>query len=993
MRQHLRATLLLAVAAALATRLAAQVPPNEHWMTLQTAHFRVHYPRGLDELGRRAAVRAERAWSGLAQGLVAPPRGRVDLVVSDNVDASNGYATPLPTNRVVVFAHPPVDEPLLSFYDDWMQLVISHELTHIFHLDYGRGPFRALREVLGRSPIAFPNLFTPGWTKEGLAVYEESRLTRAGRLRGSLHEMEIRTAVLEDRFFSIDRASGSPARWPGPYTQYTYGSEFMRWLGERYGDDRVREFVRVTGRRLVPYRLDAAARTAFGVTLATAWGQWHGELQVRYTALADSLRREGVTEPEVLTREGYYASFPRFSPDGSSIAYAAATGREEPQTRIVDAAGHGRKLAARTTLAPVAWLPDGAGLVTSQIDLRDPYHELSDLYRVGRDGDVDRLTGGSRIEEPDVRADGRIVAIRGGGGTTVPVLVDARTGAAREMVGASLDVQWAAPRWSPDGSRIAVSRWRRGGFYDVVVIDTLGAVVRELTHDRAVDAVPAWSPDGRYVLFSSDRDGIPNLYAYDLAADRLLRVTRVPTGAFEPDVSRDGRWIAFSLYHADGYHVARIPFDPSTWTPAPPVRPEVRDSAATVAEEPAPAAAPRPYSPWRSLAPASWSPIVYADTVLGWGLGAATGGDDEVGRHAYGVYALARPGSGRTDWSAAYLFSGLANPLLGVSAYQDWSVLYDAGTIQAPDGSRVPTALLEREREASASLTFRRPRYRSYAWLSAGASVRALEREWNDPAAPGAPSLTLHHVPADLGAVATAGYTRARSQAFSISPEQGFLAAVSAQGRRFRQPFADDARPTGYLRLIGRTQAYQPVDLGGFARHVLALRAVAGADVGSRSPGLKVGGAGGASLAGPLGSSLGLGESLQFPVRGYASGAQRGDRAFSASAEYRFPLALVERGYRLLPTYLDRLWGAAFTDAGAAWCVAACDPAQARRESAARPLVSMGAELGADVDLFYGGALTLRAGAAFPLSTVERLDAAGRQRPGPVVYVRLGRSF
>src|SRR5206468_975347 len=126
------------------------------------------------------------------------------------------------------------------------------------------------------------------------------------------------------------------------------------------------------------------------------------------------------------------------------------------------------------------------------------------------------------------------------------------------------------------------------------------------------------------------------------------------------------------------------------------------------------------------------------------------------------------------------------NPVVGLSAYQDWSVLYDAGTIEAPGGTVVPTALLEREREASASLTFRRPRYRSYAWFSAGASVRGVEREWDDPAAPGAQALTLHRVPADVGAAATVGYSRVRSFAFSISPERGYLAAFSAQGRRYR---------------------------------------------------------------------------------------------------------------------------------------------------------------------------------------------------------------
>jgi len=437
--------------------------------------------------------------------------------------------------------------------------------------------------------------------------------------------------------------------------------------------------------------------------------------------------------------------------------------------------------------------------------------------------------------------------------------------------------------------------------------------------------------------------------------------------------------------------VARVPFDPTAWTPAPEVRAEVRDSAAMPATG-TQAEAPRRYSPLRSLLPPAWSPVGYSDATLGLAVGAATGSEDIVGRHAYGVSAAVWAKSGRADVGAGYVFSGLVNPVLGLSAVQDWGVLLESGTYSS-GGTTIESALLEREREASATVTFRRPRYRSYAWLSGGASVRSLVREWDDPAAAGVSGIHLRDVPTDLGAVASTGYSRVREFAFSISPEQGFLAALSAQGRRYASPFEGETDPTGYLRLIGRTQAYHAMELGGFARHVLALRAAAGGDVGSRSPGMKVGGTGGVSVAGPLGTSLGLGDAVTFPVRGYASGSERGDRAFSATGEYRFPIALVERGYRLLPVYVDRLWGAAFADAGAAWCVAACDPALVRGETAARPLVSLGAELGTDLLFFYAGPLTIRGGFAVPLSTVAATDGGGRARPSPSGYVRFGRSF
>ncbi|MBV9774608.1 MAG: PD40 domain-containing protein, partial [Gemmatimonadetes bacterium] len=515
--RFLRSALLLSAALLAAPRAHAQLPADARWRTLETPHFRVHFTEGLEPLARRAADRAERAHAQLSAALVRPPKGKVELVLTDNVDYSNGYATPLPTNRVVIYAHPPSDEPSLSFNDDWLQLVITHELTHIFHLDYAGGVWDDLRSVLGRSPVTFPETTSPPWLTEGLATYVESRLTRGGRVRGTIHEMELRTAVLEDAFFSIDRASGDPVLWPEGSARYVYGSLFVNHLAERYGPEKVSEFVRIVGGSLVPYLFDEAARRAFGISFTRAWGEWEDSLRARYRPLADSLRAAGFPEPEELTRRGRYALFPRFAPDGAALAYSASTGREETATRLLTPGGAARDLFPRTSTGPAAWLRDGRSLVYAQLDYRDPYRIFSDLYRADLGGRRARLTRGARIAEPDPSPDGRsVVAVQDVGGTNVLVRVDLATGAVRRLTQPSYDEQWSLPRWAPTGDRIAVARWRAGGYFDVVVLDPEGRVLRELTHDRAVDNEPAWSPDGRYVVFSSDRTGITDLYAYDL---------------------------------------------------------------------------------------------------------------------------------------------------------------------------------------------------------------------------------------------------------------------------------------------------------------------------------------------------------------------------------------------------------------------------------------------------------------------------------------------
>lgn len=980
------ATALVAAAALAPAPARAQLDSPARWRELDTPHFRVYFTPGLEPLARRAGVRAEEAYAEITRVLVHPPTRRVNLVVTDNVDYSNGFTTVFPRNRIIIYAHPPVDDPELAYYDDWLDLVITHELTHTFHLDYARGLPLVPRAVFGRIPLSFPETTTPTWTKEGLAVYLESRLTHAGRIHGTMNEMELRTAVLDGTFFSIDRASGNPVSWPGGNTPYAYGSLFEEYLAERYGPERAGEFVRRYGGYVIPFLNDQAARKAYGVTFSRAWSEWRASVEARARAVADSVRRAGATEPRILTRGGWNAEFPRWSPDGRWIAYGAYTGRDQPQERLVDATGAERTLAPRTSLAPGAWTADGS-IVTSMLDLRRQYYAYSDLYRITPGGHRERLTHGARLMEPDVARDGRIVAVRSGGGTTVPVIAGRDGAEPRELVPASLDVQWAFPRWSPDGTRIAIDRWRAGGYHDVVIIDPAGRVVTQVTDDRAVDMAAAWSPDGRYLLFSSDRTGIANLYAWDGRDGRLMQVTNVVTGAFQPDVSPDGKWLAFQYYRGDGYHVALLPFDPASWRPAPPV--DARFAPQPDADPArAAAGAVHGYSPVRTGLPAYWQPAFYQSTVFGTAAGVATSGNDVVERHVYAATVETYLNSGKTEAGAGYLYRGLGNPVLGVSALQHWRVRTTA-VVAGGGGESIVNRLLERERSLSAVATFSRPRYRSYAWLSVGANAQDRHREWSSPAdsLPG-----FVDAPPQVGAIATAGITTTRAYQFSISPEDGVLAAASVEGRRYTRARAGEDVLRGYTRVDGRLDAFHGFPAWGFARHVMAVRAVGGADFGSLTPYFSVGGVSGDGVAFPLGSGFSLGESPDLFVRGYPDGAQFGDRAAAATAEWRFPVALVERGYKLVPVFLNQLWGTAFTDAGTAWCVQGCDPSVAAVFRKPDPLVSVGAELGANVFLGFNVGFQLRGGVAVPLRAANDLSGA-RVRPSPRFYFTLGQSF
>ncbi len=100
------------------TTLTAQVDPSGSWRTWHTEHFRIH----LTPHAVQAARGAERAYGLLATEL-KPPRGTIDLILSDATDISNAFAVVEPSNRLVVYITPAANGEPIGRYDIWLRLV------------------------------------------------------------------------------------------------------------------------------------------------------------------------------------------------------------------------------------------------------------------------------------------------------------------------------------------------------------------------------------------------------------------------------------------------------------------------------------------------------------------------------------------------------------------------------------------------------------------------------------------------------------------------------------------------------------------------------------------------------------------------------------------------------------------------------------------------------------------------------------------------------
>ncbi|MHC4259964.1 MAG: DUF5050 domain-containing protein, partial [Planctomycetota bacterium] len=113
----------------------------------------------------------------------------------------------------------------------------------------------------------------------------------------------------------------------------------------------------------------------------------------------------------------------------------------------------------------------------------------------------------------------------------------------------------SAISWSPDGKKIAFTS-NRDGNYEVYVMNPDGSKQKNLTNNSAADFGSLWSPDGKKIAFNSKRDGNREIYVMNADGSEQTRLTNSPISAFGPSWSPDGKKIAFVSHHGSKNGVA-----------------------------------------------------------------------------------------------------------------------------------------------------------------------------------------------------------------------------------------------------------------------------------------------------------------------------------------------------------------------------------------------------------------------------------------------------
>ena len=287
------------------------------------------------------------------------------------------------------------------------------------------------------------------------------------------------------------------------------------------------------------------------------------------TASTDGSRFDVVTEFAPTT----YYLFPRWSPDGRWIAFQQGDSIRFDVFVVPAAGGTPRRLTRdNNMMSGFAWLPDSTGIVySSSRGGTMPYLPTLGLWQVTlRDGNVRQVTSGEMsYVSPDISKNGAILVGRMKLQSDIwkfPV-----DGLPAENVRRGVRVtrqtgQVLTPTAGPDDKEVAFLS-DSGGHANLWVANTESGALRQITHERDPNVamgVPVWSPDGHAIAFVSSRGNQGLTFGVWLVDSDGSNLRNVANPGLGPAWSPDGRWVYYSTRGAaatTGVVLRKVPVD------------------------------------------------------------------------------------------------------------------------------------------------------------------------------------------------------------------------------------------------------------------------------------------------------------------------------------------------------------------------------------------------------------------------------------------------
>lgn len=866
--------------------LLLAVAPSPDWKTLHSDHFQIHHLPEYTDQAKRSVLIAEKIYQQMKHKFLWSPDDKIKMVITDEYDQANGSATPYPFNLVYLRLSPPDSAVSLDDYDDWLTVLIEHELTHIFHIDKARGKIRRLRKTFGRFILFFPNLLQPAWLIEGLATHIETH-PGIGRGQSSSFEMLMREEVRRG-LQSVNRVNLPPDGQPLS-RQYLYGVYFYQFLQDKYGEQVISALIENYSDNILPFAINSNSKQVMGKDISELWDEYAVYLKHRFDQQLQTLKQSGAGPGQRLYDNPMLATDLDVLADGALLYIEDDLESKAQLIRSKDSVK-----AALTELNTGSSFSVGSDnqIYISQIDFCDEYRLYYDLYRFDmKTEELTRLTECQRYKKIAVDKNTNNIA-------AVATVASVPRIDLLDKAGQIIKTLWTGQYgdvinqldWSEKRNKLLVTKKELNKAWNIFEFDIDNAGWSRLVSkdSQSMHAKYTLSEDG--FVYTNDETGVFNIYHYSFATGQSEVVTNTSSGAFSP-AQKSSDEFYYLNYSADGYQIFRQTMQPKKVAAI--KRPEkfnIRYQESML--DSLPDYTITEYTPWPDLKPHYWLPLFVIQD-QGSEFGFATSSNDSLNNHFYELNLSVGVDQEELIGSFYYRYANWLGIVLSKqnTIYSD-SVTADTNLIRATNQqqlilSKPFTSLYQQWRVSLGYIGYNdKDIYRA-------AGVSGFADAYDDLL-----GLSIF-------------YNNSRRFLKGNSPETGRnVLLVSESSDVFKSNFEGISTSLEWREFI---------KLG--SHNTLAFRYVRGsADITMRP--FKLGGLKSewddVTIFNPA-YSRDIFNKRNFALRGYSDNTQTGNNIEMMSVEWRFPIKHVEKGIMTPPVGIMKHSGRLFTEAGSSW--------------------------------------------------------------------------
>ncbi len=471
------------------------------WKIMYTEHFNIYYYGEMEFVAQIGAKYAEEMYEELKVRMNHIVSRRIPLIfynTSNDFQQTNTTPGLIPegVGGFFEFLKGRVVLPSNGSLQDFRH-VIRHELVHVFMTNK---VYRILKDH--RIPT---NKLPPLWFVEGLAEFYSTQWDAQA-------EMLMRDAVINNYFVNLENIYAIY----GTFLMYKEGQSFLEFAAEKYGEPKIGLLI---DNFWMYSNFDEVMETTFKQSFEQINAEWSYWLRKKYYPLLETSYPTEFGSLKV-TEEGFNFSPVYYKVKNRNFLYFVAN-RD----------GYASLYRAELTNEYFPLYSTELVLRGEQTEEFEAFHLFQSAIDISKDGIIvfnTKMGGNDAIHFYSI-SEGRII----------------RTYQEHSLLFIT------SPKFSEDGNRIVFNAVDRKGFSDIYIYDLIEDKLVRLTNDYYDDKDPVFGINDQQVIFSSDRTGGKfekkyNLFSVDINNFRIEYITNLDANNFSPELSPDKNSLLFT---------------------------------------------------------------------------------------------------------------------------------------------------------------------------------------------------------------------------------------------------------------------------------------------------------------------------------------------------------------------------------------------------------------------------------------------------------------